>query len=166
MRGRDERLLDIFNSNGKRFIIPAYQRNYDWKQVNCERLFDDLVSLTKSNRDGHFFGSVVTVENEDGFSTERLVIDGQQRVTTVSLLLLAMYRLLDKGEVVSTKEDLKDHIYNCYLVDNTSTHDIKLRLKPVKSDQLAFQRLFGDENEHLTSSNLTINYNYFNWVAD
>ena len=104
MRGKDEKLLDIFNSNGKRFIIPAYQRNYDWKQANCERLFDDLVSLTKSHRDGHFFGSVVTVENEDGFSTERLVIDGQQRVTTVSLLLLAMYRLLDNGEVVSTKE--------------------------------------------------------------
>ena len=83
MRGKDEKLLDIFNSNGKRFIIPAYQRNYDWKQANCERLFDDLVSLTKSHRDGHFFGSVVTVENEDGFSTERLVIDGQQRVTTV-----------------------------------------------------------------------------------
>ena len=161
MRGKDEKLLDIFNSNGKRFIIPAYQRNYDWKQANCERLFDDLVSLTKSHRDGHFFGSVVTVENEDGFSTERLVIDGQQRVTTVSLLLLAMYRLLDNGEVVSTKGDLKEHIYNCYLVDNTSTHDIKLRLKPVKSDQLAFEKLFGNENEHLTSSNLTINYNYF-----
>ena len=111
MRGKDEKLLDIFNSNGKRFIIPAYQRNYDWKQANCERLFDDLVSLTKSHRDGHFFGSVVTVENEDGFSTERLVIDGQQRVTTVSLLLLAMHRLLDNGEVVSTKGDLKDHIF-------------------------------------------------------
>ena len=161
MRGKDEKLLDIFNSNGKRFIIPAYQRNYDWKQENCERLFDDLISLVKSKREGHFFGSVVTVENEDGFSTERLVIDGQQRVTTVSLLLLAMYRLLDKGEVVSSKGDLKDHIYNCYLVDNTSTHDIKLRLKPVKSDQLAFEKLFASDEEHLTNSNLTINYNYF-----
>ena len=83
-------------------IVPigiwGLNTNYDWKQANCERLFDDLVSLTKSHRDGHFFGSVVTVENEDGFSTERLVIDGQQRVTTVSLLLLAMYRLLDNGE--------------------------------------------------------------------
>jgi len=161
MRGKDEKLLDIFNSNGKRFIIPAYQRNYDWKQENCERLFDDLIALTKSKREGHFFGSVVTVENEDGFSTERLVIDGQQRVTTVSLLLLAMYRLLDNGEVSSSKGDLKDHIYNCYLVDNTSTHEVKLRLKPVKSDQQAFERLFGETEGHLTSSNLTINYNYF-----
>ena len=161
MRGKDEKLLDIFNSNGKRFIIPAYQRNYDWKQENCERLFDDLIALTKSRREGHFFGSVVTVESEDGFSTERLVIDGQQRVTTVSLLLLAMYRLLERGEVVSTKGDLKDHIYNCYLVDNTSARDIKLRLKPVKSDQLAFEKLFADEEEHLPNSNLTINYNYF-----
>lgn len=84
MKGRDEKLLDIFNSNGERFIIPAYQRNYDWKQENRERLFDDLIALVRSKRDGHFFGSVVTVENEDGFSTERLVIDGQQRVTTVA----------------------------------------------------------------------------------
>lgn len=51
MRGKDEKLLDIFNSNGKRFIIPAYQRNYDWKQENCERLFDDLISLVKSKRE-------------------------------------------------------------------------------------------------------------------
>lgn len=51
MRGKDEKLLDIFNSNRKRFIIPAYQRNYDWKQENCERLFDDLISLVKSKRE-------------------------------------------------------------------------------------------------------------------
>lgn len=161
MKGRDEKLLEIFNSNGKRFIIPAYQRNYDWKQENCARLFDDLIALTKSRRDSHFFGSVVTVEDEEGFSTERLVIDGQQRVTTVSLLLLAMYRLLDKGELVSSKDNLKEHIYNSYLVDNTSTHEIKLRLKPVKSDQQAFEMLFRDAEDHLVNSNLTINYNYF-----
>lgn len=161
MRGKDEKLLDLFNSNGKRFIIPAYQRNYDWKQANCERLFDDLTALVKSKRDSHFFGSVVTVENEDGFSTERLVIDGQQRLTTVSLLLLAMYKLLDKGEVVSTRGDLKDHIFHCYLVDNTSDRDIKLRLKPVKSDQQAFTKLFNNIEEHIPNSNLTINYNYF-----
>lgn len=161
MRGKDDRLLDMFNSNGRRFIIPAYQRNYDWKQENCERLFDDLVALARSGREGHFFGSVVTVEDEDGYSTERLVIDGQQRVTTLSLLLLAMYRLLAKGEVVASRSDLKDYIYNCYLVDNTSTQGVKLRLKPVKSDQLAFERLLGDGEDHLPNSNLTINYNYF-----
>lgn len=161
MKGEDRRLLDLLNVNRMRYIIPAYQRNYDWKQENCERLFDDLVALTRSKREAHFFGSVVTVEDEDGFSTDRLVIDGQQRVTTVSLLLLAMCRLMDKGEVVPVNGSLKDHIYACYLVDDKSEHDIKLRLKPVKSDQQAFERLFRDDKDHLADSNLTINYNYF-----
>ena len=82
--GKDQKLLEFFRI-GYRFIIPAYQRNYDWKTQDCERLYDDLIKLSKSKRDGHFFGSVVTVESPTGYSEERLVIDGQQRLTTVNL---------------------------------------------------------------------------------
>ena len=81
----------------KRFVIPVYQRNYDWKTENCKQLFDDLVKIIKGRRRSHFFGSLVSVYNPDGHNEEFLVIDGQQRLTTVSLLFLAMYNLMDKG---------------------------------------------------------------------
>lgn len=61
----------------KRFIIPVYQRNYDWKIENCKQLYDDLVKVIKNKRKSHFFGSLVSVYEPSGRNTEFLVIDGQ-----------------------------------------------------------------------------------------
>ncbi len=57
----------------KRFIIPVYQRNYDWRSENCKQLYDDLVKVIKNNRRSHFFGSLVSVYNPSGRNTEFLV---------------------------------------------------------------------------------------------
>ena len=70
----------------KRFVIPVYQRNYDWKTENCKQLYDDLIKVIRRGRKSHFFGSIVSVHN-DGEFNEYLVIDGQQRLTTVYLIL-------------------------------------------------------------------------------
>ena len=51
MKGNETRLVEFMDGSKKRFVIPVYQRNYDWKQENCERLFDDLISLVKSKRE-------------------------------------------------------------------------------------------------------------------
>ena len=82
---------------GKRFIIPVYQRNYDWKIENCKQLLDDLIRVIQDNRESHFFGSIVSVANVHGATSELLIIDGQQRITTISLLFLAMVNLMDEG---------------------------------------------------------------------
>ncbi len=145
----------------KRFVIPVYQRNYDWKTENCKQLYDDLVKIVKHRRRSHFFGSLVSVYNPDGHGEEFLVIDGQQRLTTVSLLFLAMYNLMDKGVLTPETANLKQRIYEEYLVDKWQPEDTRIKLKPVKNDQEAFGRLFSDPAEHIRESNLTVNYDYF-----
>jgi uncharacterized protein with ParB-like and HNH nuclease domain len=93
MKGSEARLLVYLQGSDKRFVIPVYQRNYDWKTENCRQLYDDLVQVIKRKRKSHFFGSITSVYNPEGSSMEFRVIDGQQRITTVSLLLLSMYNL-------------------------------------------------------------------------
>ena len=87
MKGDSQPLIKFFDGSDKRFIIPLYQRNYDWKEENCEQLFQDLIKLHNSERKSHFFGSIVSsIQSGD----DRFIIDGQQRITTVSLMLIAM----------------------------------------------------------------------------
>lgn len=147
--------------SNKRFAIPVYQRNYDWKEENCKQLYNDLVKTIKLERKSHFFGSVVSVHNPDGRNEEYLVIDGQQRLTTVSLLLLAMYKLIAEGKVTPSRGNLGQQIHEEYLVDKWQEDEGRIKLKPVKNDSLAFEKLFGDADSFLKDSNLTINFNYF-----
>jgi len=161
MKGSECKLVEYMEGSKKRFVIPVYQRNYDWKIENCKQLYDDLIKVIRNKRRSHFFGSLVSVYNPDGRNTEFLVIDGQQRLTTVSLLFLAMYNLMDKGILTPETASLKQQIYEDYLVDKWQPEETRIKLKPVKNDQKAFGKLFDDKSNHVEGSNLTINYNYF-----
>ncbi|MFQ8776132.1 MAG: DUF262 domain-containing protein [Finegoldia magna] len=161
MKGSECRLIEYMEGSKKRFIIPVYQRNYDWKIQNCKQLYDDLVKVIKNKRKSHFFGSLVSVYEPSGRNTEFLVIDGQQRLTTVSLLLLAMYNLIKSGIVNPRDGFLDKQIYEDFLVDKYQPEETRIKLKPVKNDQKAFGKLFYDVNEYIMESNLTTNYNYF-----
>lgn len=161
MKGTECKFVKYMEGADKRFVIPVYQRNYDWKTENCKQLYDDLVKIIKEHRKSHFFGSLVSVYNPDGHNEEFLIIDGQQRLTTVSLLFLAMYNLIDKGIIVSETANLKQRIFEEYLVDKWKPEDTRIKLKPVKNDQKAFGKLFSDPTEHIRESNLTVNYDYF-----
>lgn len=160
MKGSETKLVAYMQGSDKRFVIPVYQRNYDWKTENCKQLYNDLVKVVRKGRKSHFFGSIVSVHNEDEFN-EFLVIDGQQRLTTISLLLLAMYNLMKQGVLTPSKGNLAEKIYKTYLIDEWQEDDTRIKLKPVKNDREAFGRLFGEESEYIPESNLTINYNYF-----
>lgn len=161
MKGSECRLIEYMEGSKKRFIIPVYQRNYDWKTENCKQLYDDLVKVIKNKRRSHFFGSLVSVYEPSGRNTEFLVIDGQQRLTTVSLLFLAMYNLILKNIVVSEDPSLGKQIYEDFLVDKYQPQETRIKLKPVKNDRKAFGKLFDSAEEYIKESNLTINYNYF-----
>lgn len=161
MKGSEQRLVEYMDGAKKRFVIPVYQRNYDWKMENCKQLFDDLVKIIKSGRKSHFFGSIVSVYNPDGRNSEYLIIDGQQRLTTVSLLFLAMYNLIEKKIVVPKEPSLSQQLYEDFLVDKYQPQETRIKLKPVKNDSTAFGKLFDDDGEHIQNSNLTVNYNYF-----
>ena len=160
MKGSETKLVSYMQGSDKRFVIPVYQRNYDWKTENCKQLYDDLIKVIRRGRKSHFFGSIVSVHN-DGEFNEYLVIDGQQRLTTISLLLLAMYNLMKNGVLTPKKGNLAEKIYKIYLIDEWQDDDTRIKLKPVKNDRNAFGKLFDEESEHIPDSNLTINYNYF-----
>lgn len=161
MKGSETKLIKYMEGADKRFVIPVYQRNYDWKIENCKQLFDDLIKIIRNGRKSHFFGSIVSTYNPDGDYEEHQIIDGQQRLTTVSLLLLAMYNLIKQGRAVPNDKRLGDRIFEDYLVDKYQPEETRIKLKPIKNDRKAFRKLFDDEEEHIGGSNLTTNYNYF-----
>lgn len=150
--------MKFLDGSQKRFIIPVYQRNYDWKKENCKQLFDDLVSVIKEGKETHFFGSIVSYAHS---RDEVVLIDGQQRITTVSLILIAILNALKSGTLKTDDDTLALRIED-YLVDKYDKTERKVRLKPFRDDCEAFDRLiYKDEKEYIPESKVTINYRYF-----
>lgn len=161
MKGDAKPLVKFLEGADNRFIIPVYQRNYNWKQDNCKQLFNDLVKVIRNDRESHFFGSIVSALYEGHSSSEYLIIDGQQRITTISLLLLAVVNLAKNREMEFENPRLLDKIWKTYLIDEF-VEENKIRLKHVKHDYEAFKKLlFEEEREYDNSSNVTQNYKYF-----
>ena len=159
MKGTASHLLEFLEGARKRFIIPVYQRNYDWKRENCKQLFDDLVSVIKEGKSTHFFGSIVSYAHS---RDEVILIDGQQRITTISLILIAMINAMKKGICVPEDSRLSEILEDTYIIDKYRRDERKVRLKPFRDDCTAFDRLiYNDETEYIQDSKVTINYNYF-----
>lgn len=75
------------------FMVPVYQRNYDWSEENCKQLWNDIWIVSQGNgANTHFIGTICS-KTVNGH--EKTIIDGQQRITTVSLLILAMHDYVD-----------------------------------------------------------------------
>lgn len=156
MKGYVKEIYKVYGEQDKNLIIPVYQRNYDWKIKQCSRLFDDLENLIREGRPKHFFGAVVG--KADG-AWKWIVIDGQQRLTTVSLLMLALSHCIDREIIGCEEDDLAGKIRKSYLVIDDGK-EVKFKLKPVKDDDLAYRSLFRDEEYFIESSNVTANYRY------
>src|SRR5699024_10508153 len=96
MKAHPTYLLESLSNNDVTFFIPPYQRNYEWSTDNCKVLLSDVKKVAKSNMAGvhteHFFGSIVYVVEESGFGRpdKYVLTDGQQRITTTMLLLMAL----------------------------------------------------------------------------
>ena len=159
MKGQPRRLVQFLEGTAKRFIIPVYQRNYDWKSENCIQLYNDLVNVVKQKKETHFFGSVVSYNCS---RNEIVIIDGQQRITTVSLILIAMVNAMKKGKCVPQDSTLCDRIMNEFIVDKYQKTERKVRLKPFRDDCDAFDNLiYKNEDDFLPNSRVTINYRFF-----
>ena len=108
-----------FLEGSKQFVVPIYQRAYSWKKEHCERLWDDIVNIGGTPEPlSHFFGSIVYMEPElQNLSTVRqlLVIDGQQRLTTLSLLLSALCSFIEEQDIeigITPKELSDNYLFN------------------------------------------------------
>lgn len=158
MIAKEGYIVRFLDGSDKKFVIPVYQRPYSWKKSNCELLIKDLLEVYNRGYKSHFFGSIVYVENDIGGCNEYIIIDGQQRITTVSLLLLAI-----RNYVTDNKLDIginANKITTAYLTDEYADSAKKLKLKLVQGDDDAYDRLI-EKTQPITNNNVTVNYNYF-----
>lgn len=162
MKGSEAQLLGFMEGANNRYVIPVYQRKYDWKTDNCRQLYEDLKKVSSEGRSSHFFGSIVSQIVPDGSKIEFHIIDGQQRLTTVTLLLLAICNMVKAGRVKSNEDALDDQIMERFVIDKWAKSGDRIKLRPVKTDRSALEKLVaGDSEEYEPASNMTINYRFF-----
>ena len=161
MKGSEAKMFGFMEGADRRYVIPVYQRKYDWKYENCRQLYEDLKKIVTDGRESHFFGSIVSAVVPSGSKIEYHIIDGQQRLTTVTLLLLAIRNLIAQGKLTSDEGRLDEQISQRFLISPWASEDDKIKLRPVKGDRDALAKLFGDEQDYDLGSNLTLNYRFF-----
>ena len=153
-----------FLQEPKQLFIPIFQRMYSWEKSHCEQLWKDIERIGKDpNVSSHFLGSIVYMEPEPkaiGDMRRLLVIDGQQRLTTLSLLVLALGNVIDQ-EDVDIDIDLK-RLSNYYLFNAEEGGELRYKLLLTKRDQETLTNLL--ENRALPATSSTLlknNYRFF-----
>ncbi|OBW95868.1 DUF262 domain-containing protein [Gallibacterium salpingitidis] len=163
MKANETKVETFLSSNKTQFIIPVYQRNYDWNIQQCHQIWKDILEVgVKNEMNAHFIGSIVYI-HDDVYTSSRIkeltIIDGQQRLTTLTLIYLALYQF--------TKElgdnDLANEISETYLINKFASDDEKLKLKPTDNNNKALKYLLRADSseEFLDFSRLIDNFNYF-----
>lgn len=148
---------DVLEKNKRVFKVPVYQRNYDWSNIECEKLYQDIMNAFDKDCQ-HFTGTVVYIDDVNGGSglNEVLIIDGQQRITTIYILLKALYDA-SKGVLVSVESEIADVIFNRHCDEK-----YKVKLKPVKTDNKQLTLLVKDKIDDMDrNSNVYKNYIIF-----
>lgn len=167
MDARKGNIFEILNGN-KQFLIPVYQRYYSWDIEQCRRLWNDIVDMQKRNKAGHFVGSIVNIA-EQAMPTgvqKYMIIDGQQRMTTLTLLLLAL-----RDYAIQHPEDTtinSRRIDNMLLKNEYEVGDERYKLLLTETDRDILIRLV--ESKPIpdgTKSRLIDNYKFFSGkIAD
>ncbi len=160
MKATQSTVNDFFALTSTIFSIPVYQRNYTWEEENCEKLLQDIVSISQ-NKKTHFMGSITYIlhhiDDEKNLRQlqEFVIIDGQQRITTIMLLLKAI-------ETKIPNEEIKKEIDNLLNLSGQ-----KLRLKPIKSDKEAFDLVMQNRSHEIQGvSHIRNNYKFFTKELD
>lgn len=167
MDARKGNIFEILNGN-RQFLIPVYQRYYSWDLEQCRRLWNDIVDMQKENKAGHFVGSIVNIA-EQAMPTgvqKYMIIDGQQRMTTLTLLLLSL-----RDYAIQHPEDTtinSRRIDNMLLKNEYEAGDERYKLLLTETDRDILIRLV--ESKLIpdgTKSRLIDNYKFFSGkIAD
>lgn len=175
-----QNVIDYFYSkDGRQFTVPVYQRNYEWGKENCEELFRDVLDAqTHEPKPFHFLGTIVIYKNpeteEDSISGTKVdsyvVIDGQQRITTIYLFLKALYDLCAEKDK-DFKEFLKTRIEN-YSNNKLVGYKKIYKLKDIdkKGDKSALYKILTTDYSHISTlsdevKNTNIYRNYFFFLS-
>lgn len=169
MKATEAKFLD-FLKKSPQFVIPIYQRTYSWREKECRQLWDDIVRSGSNDRIAvHFVGSIVYVESGLSQVTHQsplLVIDGQQRLTTVSLLLAALAKAVANSEPFDGFSQRK--IKNYYLLNPEETGERHFKLLLSQTDKASLTAIVGDEEQPLQPSlRIMENFELFTkWIAE
>ena len=153
-----------FLKGPKQFIIPIYQRTYSWTLKECGQLWDDIIKTGGNDKvEGHFVGSVVYIERglyQISSIPQLLVIDGQQRLTTISLLLAAFGRALEGS--LESLDTTRKKIDNYFLLNSEEENDLRYKLLLTQSDKDTLIRLIeGKELTDQKSGRIVENNQFF-----
>ncbi|WRC39477.1 DUF262 domain-containing protein [Helicobacter pylori] len=160
MRVTESTINEFFALPSTIFSIPVYQRNYTWEEQNCKKLLQDIINISQ-NKKTHFMGSITYILHhiDDEKSLRQLqefvIIDGQQRITTIMLLLKAI-------ETRIPNEGIKKEIDGLLNLSGQ-----RLRLKPIKSDKEAFDLVMQNRSHEIQGvSHVRNNYKFFTKELD
>ena len=153
-----------FLQGTRQFIIPIYQRTYSWTEKQCEQLWHDIIQVAQNKEiPAHFIGSIVYIEKglyQVSDVPQLLVIDGQQRLTTLSLLLAAFGKALedqDDNSEITTKK-----IKNYFLFNSEESGEKRYKLILTQSDKDTLINLLeGRNTTEKYSKNIINNFKYF-----
>src|ERR1700730_9702180 len=159
MKATEAKLLD-FLKKSPQFVIPIYQRTYSWTEKECRQLWDDIVRCGSSDKIAvHFVGSIGYVESglpQVPHQAPLLVIDGQQRLTTVSLLLAALAKAIAEGEPFDGFSQRK--IKNYYLLNPEESGERHFKLLLSQTDKASLIAIVAG-NEQPKDASLRITQN-------
>lgn len=146
MKTESHSIHDVLAKNATSFFIPPFQRAYAWGKPEIERFFNDISRIIESELDSnqkdkleHFFGTLVVKEEKSGFANKSIIVDGQQRLTTTLLFLIAL-----RDSIKDQDQDKKNYITHTYLINNESTLQEKIKLKQVTKDWDAYKALINN----------------------
>jgi uncharacterized protein with ParB-like and HNH nuclease domain/predicted transport protein len=164
------RVLDFLKKSSQ-FVIPIYQRTYSWTEPECRQLWNDIVRCGKNDKIAvHFIGSIVYIEeglSQVSHQAPLLVIDGQQRLTTVTLLLAALAEAIGPGgEPFDGFSQRK--IRNYYLLNPEEDGDRKFKLLLSQTDKASLAAISGStEQPENASLRVTTNFALFQeWLNE
>lgn len=154
-------LSDLIEKNRRIFKIPVYQRNYDWSSTQCEKLYNDILDAYKRDHK-HFMGTIVYISGlTNSTLDEVLIIDGQQRLTTMYILLKALYDAA-KSTSIRTAEEIEEVMFNRHC-----DKKYKIKLKPITTDNEQLMLLIEDKIDDMNrSSNVYKNYVLFKCMIE
>ncbi|WQW14419.1 DUF262 and DUF1524 domain-containing protein [Helicobacter pylori] len=163
MKAGDATLLGFFEENqNNQFVIPIYQRVYSWEKEQCEQLWDDIIKIGGNDQmNGHFIGSILYVLDGNTHSSPLLIIDGQQRLTTITLLLIALRN--------HSSDEVKRKEIESYLINSNKDGDKKFRLILSESDKDTLLSLIDKDRRKPSEPSVKImeNFKLFEkWISE
>ena len=167
MKPLEQKLLDLLSNNDVTFYIPPYQRNYEWENEQCKVFLEDIKKTTIENKENHraehFFGTVTFYKSKTFFGEpdKLILIDGQQRITTTMLFLVALRDIIEDAGI---KEKITQRFLKNERVSDDS--EFKIKLKQVESDWETYRKIILSSKELSNKDKATAVYRNYKFFYD